>query len=88
MLFINKCIHIYTLIYTYIFRDKFWSVNKSVLEEIAPRYMGVSTIDTVTVHVTNMPCSGGVGEEERVVCTSVQIHPQKPGVCRCMCEFM
>ena len=60
-------------------RDKFWSVNKSVLEEISPRYMGVSTVDTVVFTVTNLPSSNSVDPNSGISCVSVQVHPQKPG---------
>mmetsp|Transcript_4746 Transcript_4746/g.4905 ORF Transcript_4746/g.4905 Transcript_4746/m.4905 type:complete len:635 (+) Transcript_4746:1-1905(+) len=58
--------------------DKFWSVNKSLLEESCPRYMGVSTQDMVTLTVTNLPFSDSVNDFDGISCVSVQIHPQKP----------
>jgi glutamyl/glutaminyl-tRNA synthetase len=50
--------------------DKFWSENKRILEEIAPRYMGVTRDKKVLFHVSNVP--------DEIVCASIQIHPQKP----------
>jgi glutamyl-tRNA synthetase len=50
--------------------DKFWSENKSVLEQTSARYMGVTEDDMVPIRVTNV--------SEEVVAVSVQIHPQKP----------
>ena len=50
--------------------DKFWSVNKKVLENVAPRYMANSAQRKVLMNVTN------VGAEIHV--DSVQLHPQKP----------
>ena len=68
--------HLSTIFFT---RDKFWSVNKSVLEEISPRYMGVSTVDTVVFTVTNLPSSNSTDLDSGISCVSVQVHPQKPG---------
>lgn len=50
--------------------DKFWAENKKVLEETAPRYMGVTAQDRVVLTLENVP--EGVTEHE------VQVHPQKP----------
>jgi glutamyl-tRNA synthetase len=50
--------------------DKFWSENKKVLEERAPRYMGVSVQDKVTLTLENV--------DPAVTEHQVQIHPQKP----------
>jgi len=50
--------------------DKFWAENKKVLEEKAPRFMGVSTDDKVIVHLTNVAAE--ITEHE------VQIIPNKP----------
>lgn len=70
---------IITMILYRTWRDKFWSVNKSVLEDISPRYMGVSTVDTVVFTVTNLPSSNSTGYISGISCVSVQVHPQKPG---------
>lgn len=35
--------------------DKFWSENKKVLEETAPRYMGVHADTAVPLYIDNMP---------------------------------
>jgi hypothetical protein len=59
-------------------------VNKSVLEEISPRYMGVSTVDTVVFTVTNLPSSNSTDLDSGISCVSVQVHPQKPGKIRQM----
>ena len=50
--------------------DKFWSENKKVLEETAPRYMGVSCADKVQLHITNV--------KDEVTAHTVAVHPQKP----------
>ena len=51
--------------------DKFWSENKKILEETAPRYMGVIKSSCVTLTVTNM--------EPEIAAVSIAVHPQKPG---------
>jgi hypothetical protein len=45
---------------------------------------GVSTQDTVTFTVTNLPFSDSVNDVDGISCVSVQIHPQKPGTFRIM----
>ena len=50
--------------------DKFWSENKKVLEERSARYMGVSVVDKVVLHLENVA--------DEVTAHMVQIHPQKP----------
>eukprot|EP00600_Ochromonadales_sp_CCMP1393_P001035 CAMPEP_0174984316 /NCGR_PEP_ID=MMETSP0004_2-20121128/17655_1 /TAXON_ID=420556 /ORGANISM="Ochromonas sp., Strain CCMP1393" /LENGTH=790 /DNA_ID=CAMNT_0016236713 /DNA_START=56 /DNA_END=2428 /DNA_ORIENTATION=- len=50
--------------------DKFWSENKKVLEEFAPRYMGVTNEDKVELLLENVAAE--------VTAHSVQLHPQKP----------
>ena len=50
-----------------------------MLEDICPRYMGVSTTETVVFSVTNLPFSNSTVMDEGISCVSVQVHPQKPG---------
>jgi len=49
--------------------DKFWSENKKVLEDLCPRYMGVTVSKAVTVYLENVAAE--------VTGHTVQIHPQK-----------
>lgn len=50
--------------------DKFWSENKKVLEDFAPRYMAVTTEDKVEITLENV--------SDEVSVHTIQIHPQKP----------
>lgn len=50
--------------------DKFWSDNKKILEDISPRFMGVTADSKVVLTVTNVP--------DKIECVSIQLHPQKP----------
>lgn len=50
--------------------DKFWSENKKVLEEKAPRYMGVTKAGMVELHITNV--------SDGATAHTVLLHPQKP----------
>jgi glutamyl/glutaminyl-tRNA synthetase len=52
--------------------DKFWAENKKVLEETAPRYMGVSMPHAVPFTVTN------ISDAEGETCVSVNVNPLKP----------
>lgn len=49
--------------------DKFWAENKRVLEDIAPRYMGITEANIVPFTVTNV--------EAGEVAVSTNIHPLK-----------
>jgi hypothetical protein len=64
-------IYIHIHIYTYIL-----SIHIYIYKQ------GVSTQDTVTFTVTNLPFSDSVNDIDGISCVSVQIHPQKPGIYR------
>lgn len=51
--------------------DKFWSDNKKVWEEVAPRYMGITRAHAVLFTVTNLPQGDAVERAQ------VPLHPQK-----------
>jgi glutamyl-tRNA synthetase len=53
--------------------DKFWAENKRVLEDIAPRFMGVADAGRVRMEVTNYTPSGADGDA-----FEVPLLPSKP----------
>jgi glutamyl-tRNA synthetase len=52
--------------------DKFWSENKKVLEDTAPRYMGVTESDKVQLQLTN------IVDDEVPNIVTVELFPGKP----------